>query len=349
MEGCGAFLHPSIRRLNVFSSIGSPRCLISGSGLKGRRMSKPYLRPFKPERCSLPLNPFASRVLQQQGRRLCSEEASQGLAEIRIVVVPIHTLKIAPSIDCEEFEGLGHSWLSESEVYLMGQMPGSPGLVDTLTRHLIQKSAGLLTGHNGPTNQSEETVVVSCGCWDMVGKESFRRLPYYRVTLSKDQPCSVLHLRIGEELVEPAWARPQVHDEEFCQLLINRNIDHVTQITKRLGCRDAIWRSSSLIMHLPRCLQRWRCKGTTNREKIDLFMRVTHVCLLQKLGRVFNFALPEERRMTSGEIDCIHVENHAAHLEELWEEIQTFLAAKQMEKAKDMHADLCRFPREYIL
>src|SRR5437588_10618460 len=72
----------------------------------------------------LPLNPFASRMLQQQGRRFCSEESSQGLTEIRIVVVPIHALKIAPSIDCEEFEGLGHSWLSESEVHVMGQMPG---------------------------------------------------------------------------------------------------------------------------------------------------------------------------------------------------------------------------------
>lgn len=53
--------------------------------------------------------------------------------------------------------------------------------------------------------------------------------------------------------------------------------------------------------------------------------------------------------MASGEIDCIHEENHAAHLEELWKELQTFLAAKQMEKAKDMRADLCRFPRENIL
>jgi hypothetical protein len=52
--------------------------------------------------------------------------------------------------------------------------------------------------------------------------------------------------------------------------------------------------------------------------------------------------------MASGEIDCIHEEDHAAYLEELWEEIQTFLAAKQMEKAKDISADLCRFPRENI-
>jgi hypothetical protein len=119
---------------------------------------------------ALPLNPFASRVLQQQGRRLSSEEASQGLAEIRIVVVPIHSIKIAPSIDCEEFEGLGHSWLSKSEVHVMGQMPGSPGLVDTLTRHLIQQHAGVPTGHNGPTNQYAETVVLSFGCWEMIGE-----------------------------------------------------------------------------------------------------------------------------------------------------------------------------------
>src|SRR2546421_6128246 len=116
MRECPA---PSIQGLNVFSSIGSPRCLISGSGLKGRRMSKPYLRPFKPSRCALPVNPFASRMLQRQGRRFSGEEVSQGLAEIRIVVVPIHAFKIAPSIDCEEFEGLGHSWLSESEVHVM--------------------------------------------------------------------------------------------------------------------------------------------------------------------------------------------------------------------------------------
>src|SRR5258708_34813801 len=105
------------------------------------------------------------------------------MAEIRIVVVPIHTIKIAPSVDCEEFEPLGRSWLSESEVHVMGQMPKSPGLVDTLTRHLIHDSAGLLTGNNGPANQSEETVVVSCRYRDMVGEEPFRRLPYHRVTL----------------------------------------------------------------------------------------------------------------------------------------------------------------------
>jgi hypothetical protein len=29
--------------------------------------------------------------------------------------------------------------------------------------------------------------------------------------------------------------------------------------------------------------------------------------------------------MISGEIDCIHGENHAAHLEELWEEFPTVL------------------------
>src|SRR5207245_4027297 len=127
----------------------------------------PYTPLFRS--VTLPLNPFASRVLQHQGRRLCSEEASQGMAEIRIVVVAIHALKIAPSIDCEEFEGLGHSWLSESEVHVMGQMPGCPGLVDPLTHHLIHNGAGLLTGSNGPTNQSEETVVVSCGYWEMVG------------------------------------------------------------------------------------------------------------------------------------------------------------------------------------
>jgi hypothetical protein len=48
--------------------------------------------------------------------------------------------------------------------------------------------------------------------------------------------------------------------------------------------------------------------------------------------------------MASGEIDCIHEENHAAHLEELWEEIQTFLAVNQMEKAKDLRTDLRRLP-----
>src|SRR6266699_677396 len=293
--GSGAFPHPSIRRLNVFSSTGSPGCLISGSGLKGRRMSKPYLRPFKPERYALPLNPFASRVLQQQGRRFCSEESSQGLTEIRIVVVPIHAFKIAPSIDCEEFERLGHSWLSESEVHVMGQMPGCPGLVDPLTRYLIQNRAGLLTGSNGPTNQSEETVVVSCGCWEMVGEEPFRGLPYHRVPLGEDHCGSLLHLRIGEELVEPARACPLVHNKEFCQFLIHRNIDHMTQITKRLCRSDTIWGSSGLIMHLPRCLERGGCKGTANREKIDLFLRVTHGCYLllkrQFIALVFHFQM----------------------------------------------------------
>ena len=177
----------------------------------------------------------------------------------------------------------------------MGQMPGGPGLVDTLTRHLIHNSAGLLTGNNGPTNQSEETVVVSCRCWNMVGEEPFRRLPYHRVTLCKDQPCSLLHLRIGEELVEPAWAGPHVHDEEFCQLLIHRNVDHMTQITKRFGRSDTFWGSSGLIMHLPRCLQRGGCKGTANREKIDLFLRVTHGCYLllkrQFIALVFHFQM----------------------------------------------------------
>jgi hypothetical protein len=47
----------------------------------------------------LPLDPFVSRVFEQPGRWLSSEEAVQGGDSIQLLVVPDHALKIEPAID----------------------------------------------------------------------------------------------------------------------------------------------------------------------------------------------------------------------------------------------------------
>jgi len=48
---------------------------------------------------SLPLDPFASWVFEQPGRRGSGEEAVQGWASIQLLVVAHHALKIEPPID----------------------------------------------------------------------------------------------------------------------------------------------------------------------------------------------------------------------------------------------------------
>src|SRR5215467_7426073 len=102
-------------------------------------------------------------MLQQPGRRGSGEEALQGRTSIQFLVVAQHALPIEPAIDRQEFERLGGSWLSESEVHLMGQMSSSSGFVQLGSPHSIHQQPGLLTGRHGSTQQSEEVVVASGG------------------------------------------------------------------------------------------------------------------------------------------------------------------------------------------
>ena len=48
---------------------------------------------------SLPLDPVASRMFEEPGRRSSSEEAVQGRASIQLLVVANHAVKIEPAID----------------------------------------------------------------------------------------------------------------------------------------------------------------------------------------------------------------------------------------------------------
>jgi hypothetical protein len=71
---------------------------VSSSPQTGRE--KPHQRFTSSNRdASLPLDPFASRVFEQPGRRGSSEEAVQSVASIQLLVVPKHALKIEPAID----------------------------------------------------------------------------------------------------------------------------------------------------------------------------------------------------------------------------------------------------------
>src|SRR5262249_13240932 len=142
----------------------------------------------------------------------------------------------------QQLQRLGRAGLGQPEVDVVREVAGGASLVDRTGGEGVMGGNGLVVRADRAAHHADVAVILALGHGQVIGERAAGGHPHHRVALDEDHVAAFLNVVVGEELVQPIHAVPDVQDEQLAGGAIGAggHVDHVAEVAQRLGGGHAL-------------------------------------------------------------------------------------------------------------